>query len=464
MKKSFRLHLFVRLFIGIAVVILANRVIAQQFLGENLKEKIKTSMAQVLVQCEPKSASEIEFTRCASDARTLAYASSLNNSLSVCTSKFPPSSISTKSLCEQLRLNPATRYTQWIAVDHLTDVSQKSINQEPWLIFRLHNNPEGPKVLVRQASIDTMVKNLWALRDQMLIYVFPTILLMGLLVALFLTYAALRPVSAIEKSLTQLSSKNLDTPLNLNSEFKEFESFVAVFEQLRNRLAQSFTQARRFAADASHELRTPLTILRGHSERLIADLPVGSDLQVRMRSIGEEIERLIAITEKLLLLSQVDANSIQLDRQKLSLSQLVEDIFTDAEMFHPSIVIHQEIQADVNFLGDASLISQLIHNLYSNAVKYNTAQGWIKLSLSTQGDRFTLKIENPCDNIPADFQAKAFDRFYRGDTARGRTVDGTGLGLSICKEIANIHQVSLQALVTDANTVLMTLEGKYLRA
>jgi signal transduction histidine kinase len=346
----------------------------------------------------------------------------------------------------------------------LTDVSQKSINQEPWLIFRLHNNPEGPKVLVRQASIDTMVKNLWALRDQMLIYVFPTILLMGLLVALFLTYAALRPVSAIEKSLTQLSSKNLDTPLNLNSEFKEFESFVAVFEQLRNRLAQSFTQARRFAADASHELRTPLTILRGHSERLIADLPVGSDLQVRMRSIGEEIERLIAITEKLLLLSQVDANSIQLDRQKLSLSQLVEDIFTDAEMFHPSIVIHQEIQADVNFLGDASLISQLIHNLYSNAVKYNTAQGWIKLSLSTQGDRFTLKIENPCDNIPADFQAKAFDRFYRGDTARGRTVDGTGLGLSICKEIANIHQVSLQALVTDANTVLMTLEGKYLRA
>jgi signal transduction histidine kinase len=93
---------------------------------------------------------------------------------------------------------------------------------------------------------------------------------------------------------------------------KEFQAFTEVFEELRGRLHNSFLQSHRFSSDASHELRTPLTILRGHVELGIAELPSGSPAQIRLRLMGEEIERLIDITEKLLLLSRADSDSLKL--------------------------------------------------------------------------------------------------------------------------------------------------------
>jgi len=256
-----------------------------------------------------------------------------------------------------------------------------------------------------------------------------------------------------------LSSSNLDKPLDLLPPYREFSSFVTVFEQLRERLNQSFLQARRFAADASHELRTPLTILRGNSERLIAELETASEAQVRMRLIGDEIERLIEITEKLLLLSRADTSNIRYDMEPIALSELVSEFAQDALAFQPSLKIESHIESDMYWTCDQSLIQQLLYNLYTNATKYNAANGWIRISLSRQQNRFVVKIENPCDNIPADLIERAFQRFYRGDSARGRKIDGVGLGLSLCREIARLHNAQLSLQVTDRKTVIATLEG-----
>ena len=234
---------------------------------------------------------------------------------------------------------------------------------------------------------------------------------------------------------------------------------MAVFEQLRERLSQSFLQTRRFAADASHELKTPLTILRGNSERLIGELPTGSPAQVRMRLIGDEIERLIDITEKLLLLSRADANSIRFDMERLSLSALVTELALDAMAFNPALKIESEVESDVICTCDRNLMQQLVHNLYTNAAKYNVPDGWIRFSLARQQDGFVLSVENPCDNVPPDLPERAFQRFYRHDAARGRQVDGVGLGLSLCQEIARLHNAKLRLQVTERKTVIATLEG-----
>ena len=74
-------------------------------------------------------------------------------------------------------------------------------------------------------------------------------------------------------------------------------------------------------------------------------------------------------------------------------------------------------------------------------------------------DKFQLRIENPCDNIPSDLNERAFQRFYRGDAARGRKVDGVGLGLSLCLEIARMHSAQLSLQVTHQKTIIATLEG-----
>ena len=108
---------------------------------------------------------------------------------------------------------------------------------------------------------------------------------------------------------------------------------------------------------------------------------------------------------------------------------------------------------------DPALIQQLIHNLYTNAVKYNRPDGWIKFTLSSDGHMLELAIENTSENIPADLKEKAFDRFYRGDVARTRKVGGTGLGLSICHEIAMLHQGTLTLEPTRSQSVIVTLRA-----
>ena len=97
------------------------------------------------------------------------------------------------------------------------------------------------------------------------------------------------------------------------------------------------------------------------------------------------------------------------------------------------------IQKKVLWECDHQLIHQLIYNLYSNASKYNTKNGWIHFALSQSSNLLTFEILNSSDNVSVDLPKKAFDRFYRGEESHTRKIEGTGLGLSLCKEIAKIH-------------------------
>jgi signal transduction histidine kinase len=338
-------------------------------------------------------------------------------------------------------------------------LERRKIDGDEWLIFSIIDDAKGPLLMIRHYDVEAYVDSVYDLRNRILRYLAPVIILLLILMTYYMTSVVMRPIRQLENSLAGLTSSNLDKPIDVLPPYREFDRFVTVFEQLRERLNQSFVQTRRFAADASHELRTPLTILRGNSERLIAELPTGSDQQIRMRLIGDEIERLIEITEKLLLLSRADANSIRYDMETVSLSTMITELALDAMAFQPSLKIHSDVEPHVLCRCDRSLMHQLVHNLYTNAAKYNAANGWIRFSLTCQQDRYTLIVENPCDNIPADLVERAFQRFYRGDAARGREIDGIGLGLSLSREIARLHQATLSLRVTDQNTVVATLEA-----
>jgi signal transduction histidine kinase len=184
---------------------------------------------------------------------------------------------------------------------------------------------------------------------------------------------AMRPIKQIDQSIKTLDLKTFDIKTALVAPYKEFLNIVDSFEKLRLKLIQSFDKARRFASDASHELRTPLTILRGNAEVIIKDLPVGSDEQIRMQMVINEIDRLVTITQKLLWLSRADANKLQPVYQEVNLSDVMGQWVLDAQTFNPKLKLTSNIQPKVIWKCDADLIHQLIGNLYDNAVKYNVA-------------------------------------------------------------------------------------------
>jgi signal transduction histidine kinase len=333
------------------------------------------------------------------------------------------------------------------------------VDHESWYAVRFNDPKKSAEVWLESKEIDALMLRVWALRDRNTVYVLPTILGMLLVLTLYLTYVVMRPITTIQNRMSELTASTLDQSVNLQAPFKEFETLVRVFDDLRFRLNDSFTKARRFAADASHELRTPLTILRGNVERLIHDLPMGSDAQIRMRSMSDEVERLIEITEKLLLLSRADANSLRRDLGYVDVSQMLTQLVKDAHTFQSNLKITSTIAPDVVWYCDKTLIHQLIHNLYANAVNYNREKGWIHFSLTHLNDEFQLTVENSTSQVPSDLAERAFDRFYRGDASHTRQVDGLGLGLSICLEIAKLHQAKLSLHVTEKQTVVASLSA-----
>jgi signal transduction histidine kinase len=463
MKKSFKVRVFFHVVLIALLVIVSNRLTAQHFLTNQLQARIHQEMGMALTTCESHFKRPDAFLSCFKGIEKGGLFSSISDFYVLCDRLDSTYSANAVSVCPTLLAE--TGFWQGNAVIREGDIefSNGAVKQNSWYAVRFKDHSKGAEIWLESKEIDALMLRVWALRDRNTIYVLPTILVTLMVLTLYMTYVVMRPITSIQNNMAKLTANMLDQSITLKAPFKEFETFVKVFDDLRSRLNDSFTKARRFASDASHELRTPLTILRGNVERLIHDFPVGSDAQVRMRSVSDEVERLIEITEKLLLLSRADANSLRQDLTDVNLSVLLTQLIKDAHSFQSSLKISSTIAPDVIWRCDRTLVRQLVQNLYANAVNYNRAQGWIHFTLTHLGDAFELSVENPTADIPADLSDRAFDRFYRGDASHTRQVDGLGLGLSICLEIAKLHKASLSLTVTQKQTVIATLSAPLTR-
>ena len=283
--------------------------------------------------------------------------------------------------------------------------------------------------------------------------IFPFSLTMSILAAFFVTRKTLNPIKRIQASLRAVDTRDLTTRVPHLGEEREFREFIDVFNNMLARLERGFLQASRFSSDAAHELRTPLTIMQGYVERAIDETEPGSKIQIQLRLISDEIERLSSITQKLLLLAQADGGQLKLDFEFINVSDVLDELVEDMNLLDPPITTRGKVQKKLMFETDRALFQQLMNNLFTNAVKYNVPNGWIDVSAWSQADELHIRLSNPTDCISEDFASKAFDRFSRGDGAHSRKIDGTGLGLSLCREIAHAHQGKLSFDVFDQRIV-----------
>jgi two-component system heavy metal sensor histidine kinase CusS len=261
---------------------------------------------------------------------------------------------------------------------------------------------------------------------------------------LVIVHRAMKPVTLIARTAERISARALEQRVPRVSADRELSRLVEVINGMLDRLQQGFTQAMRFSADAAHELQTPLTILQGELELAIQQAPKGSAEQLRCVVLLEEVRQLIAIVRKLLLLARADAGQLSLVREPVNLSSLVEASVEDAAADAPHLFIENRIEPDVVVAADPDLLKQAIRNLLSNAVKYNGEKGMIRSEVVSRDGAASITISNTGKPIPAVDRDRLFDRFYRADRARSKSVPGAGLGLSLAREIAHAHHGSLR--------------------
>ena len=337
-----------------------------------------------------------------------------------------------------------------------------TLQGQGWTVIRIveykNQTKNGVMVAVPNDTIEAYVDIIWEIRDKLLKTFFPILLACMVFLGWLMTESLLSPLSKLKDRLLVYESKDLKEPVEFKTGFAEFDDFVRVFNSLTERLSASFMQAGRFSADASHELRTPLTILRGYVERAIPDCEDGSVEQIRLSQMSDEIERLITITDKLLLLSKADAGSLSLKSRRVNVSDIISQMVLDLKTFQEDLAITSNIQRSVFWFCDPDLIRQLLNNLCSNAVNYNTDQGWIHVELHVHRSVLTIAFTNPSANVSADVLDQAFERFYRGSDAHSRITDGQGLGLSLCKEIIRLHHGSIRIGSNERHEVSVSVE------
>lgn len=313
-----------------------------------------------------------------------------------------------------------------------------------------------------RARVATAV-NLRSLNEEMrgirnaFLFALPVALFFVGLGAWLLSGRALHPLQKLTDTTRRVTAEGLDQRIAASGEDDEFAELIELYNGMLERLGRSFRQAHRFSADAAHELKTPLAILQGQLERAINNAEPGSPMQAELTGILDEVRRLTTISRKLLLLSQADAGRLAIHRESFDLSATLADMLEDTQMLAPHLQVSAEIEPNLTLSADSALLRQVLHNLISNAIKYNVDQGWIRITAKRWPRQIDVVVGNASTGIPKEDRGKLFQRFYRADPAHNSKVEGVGLGLALSREIARAHGGDLGFRIDHDNAVHFTL-------
>jgi signal transduction histidine kinase len=255
----------------------------------------------------------------------------------------------------------------------------------------------------------------------------------------------LRPVRTMSAAARRISAGNLNERLALTGPDDEFTELGETLNDLLGRLEAAFESQRHFVANASHELRTPVTVERALLEVALADpdAPASALRSACEQALasGEHQERLI---EALLMLASSERG---LDRwERFDLAAVTEEVLAARrQVADRGDVRIQARLTPAPALGDPSLAESLVANLVDNALRYNSAGGWVQV-LAGDGPRGAMiTVANSGPPVPAEEVARLFRPFQRLERGRTRQAAGHGLGLAIVQAIANAHGAHIDA-------------------
>ena len=295
--------------------------------------------------------------------------------------------------------------------------------------------------------------------------------------------SSLRPLTDIELTAEAIAAGDLSQRVpdrdprtevgrlgrSLNAMLAQVEAAFHAREKSAAAAQRSEERMRQFVADASHELRTPLTAIRGYAEyyrqrggmgngpRHAAppaepSLADGSqltepDLDRIMQRVEQESARMGVLVEDMLLLARLDQQR-PIERRPVDLLTLAADAVQDARMIAPQRSIELTVGSGPAFLvlGDEARLRQVISNLMSNALTHTRDGTPIDVRILAHGPdgrltvpSVTLEVADQGPGLSKEQADRVFERFYRGDQARGRRTGGAGLGLAIVTALVTAH-------------------------
>lgn len=294
----------------------------------------------------------------------------------------------------------------------------------------IHQTPQGKIAVLQETEYRDDLAATAAYQS-----VLPLLIALPLMILLtvWITYRAMRPVKTLSASLGQRRSDDL-SPLDGEGVPSEIQGFVTAINQLLQRTGENIRRQQRFIADAAHELRSPLTALSLQAERL-TKLPQSDEAREQTGLILQSIQRNRHLLEQLLTHVRAQGSETQRNLTDISLQAQFRRVLQ--ELMPLALNKQQDIgvavENDLRIRADDTEIYTLIKTFTDNAIRYTPAGGRIDIGFSETPTTLTIWVEDDGPGIPAAERSRVTDAFYR---ILGTEQQGTGLGLSIADAIA----------------------------
>jgi two-component system heavy metal sensor histidine kinase CusS len=285
-------------------------------------------------------------------------------------------------------------------------------------------------------------------------------ILASALIAFSVTKRGLRPVTAMTRSLKRIGPKRLHERIPPEGWPRELRPLAVAFDEMLDRLEDSFTRLSQFSADLAHELRTPIANIRGEGEVALTRGRTQDEYREVIESSVAECERLSAIVDNLLFLARAEAAEGHIQRTLFSGRAAVEKI---AAFYEPIAEEHQTAitcAGEDDIHADSMLFGRAVSNLVENALRFTPAGGTIQISIVAGAAHSQISVKDTGCGIAAEHLPRVFDRFYRIDSSRSS--QGSGLGLALVKSIMDLHGGSavVESEVDRGTAVTLTFPNK----
>jgi len=256
------------------------------------------------------------------------------------------------------------------------------------------------------------------------------------------------PIRGAAETSRKIAAGRLDERIPVRGEddiailATSFNGMADVMSRQITQLAELSRVQQRFVSDVSHELRTPLTTIRLAGDVLFDarhafEPAIGRSAEL----LHAQIERFEVLLADLLEISRYDAQAVELETESMVPAGLVTDIVDEFRPLAESAGVELQLATPGGHVGieaDARRIRRILRNLVGNAIEHGEAKP-VQVVVDSDAETVAIAVRDSGIGMPASDVVRVFDRFWRADPSRKRTIGGTGLGLAISLEDAHLH-------------------------
>lgn len=364
--------------------------------------------------------------------------------------------------------------TEWLTSKYYDDVMHKGKT----VVFKSKNDYKGIRtiigvtpiiqdntsshVFIATASLQPLGEAASVIKD-FYVYFYILAIVLIVLLSLFYTNTISKPLIRLNKTALKMSQLDFSEKCKVNSE-DEIGNLANTLNFLSDNLSKSLNELKdanekltediekekmlekmrkEFVAGVSHELKTPIALINGYAEGLKDNIAEGEERDYYLDVILDESQKMTMLISDMLDLSQLESGNFKLSTHEFKIDELLYSVIKR----HSTIIKDKNILININFiaentivLGDSFRIEQVINNLLGNAIKNTPPEGSIFVNVKDFNERVLVEIENQGEHIPETELEHIWEKFYKVEKSRNRSLGGTGIGLSIVKNILNLHE------------------------